>query len=267
MISQAPAGELIGIGYSPWTERARWSMDHHRIVYRYTEHTLLLGAWYVRMRLHRPWGDYTVPCWIDQEVRIDDSLRIAQRADFVGQAGAPPLVPAAQVAMIQEAHRRSDEVLDAVRFLAMVRVTQDREAQLEALPRQVPTWAKSVLRGALIPTANLYLTQSFYRSEGRAPLADRMARRVDRIREGAQWFAQKVKTSPFVAGETFTFADICAATACVALNPPEAPYFKQGPGTRRIWSTPQLMPEFASLLAWRDALYRDHRPARTRAGT
>ena len=41
--------ELIGIRYSPWTEKARWSPDH-RIPYRYTEHLIMLGMPELRVK-------------------------------------------------------------------------------------------------------------------------------------------------------------------------------------------------------------------------
>ena len=30
--------ELYGLSYSPWTEKARWALLHHRILFRYVEH-------------------------------------------------------------------------------------------------------------------------------------------------------------------------------------------------------------------------------------
>ena len=44
-------GELIGIGYSPWTEKARWALDHHGIDYRYSEHLILFGMLPLRIKL------------------------------------------------------------------------------------------------------------------------------------------------------------------------------------------------------------------------
>ena len=41
---------LYGVGYSPWTERARWALDHHRIAYRYREHLPMLGEPMLRRR-------------------------------------------------------------------------------------------------------------------------------------------------------------------------------------------------------------------------
>ncbi len=34
---------LHGLSCSPWTWRARWALDHHRIDYDYREHTPMLG--------------------------------------------------------------------------------------------------------------------------------------------------------------------------------------------------------------------------------
>ena len=50
--------DLYGIAYSPWTAKARWALDHHKIPYRYREHLILFGMPELRWRLKKPFGDY-----------------------------------------------------------------------------------------------------------------------------------------------------------------------------------------------------------------
>src|SRR5262245_44456729 len=41
---------LLGAFYSPWTERARWALDHHGIAYRFEEHVPVVGELALRRR-------------------------------------------------------------------------------------------------------------------------------------------------------------------------------------------------------------------------
>ena len=51
----------MGIAVSPYSLKAKWALDHHAIDYQYTQHLLVFGAPYVRMRLRKPFGDFTIP--------------------------------------------------------------------------------------------------------------------------------------------------------------------------------------------------------------
>jgi glutathione S-transferase len=35
--------KLVALHYSPWSEKARWALDHHGVAYRYEEYKILLG--------------------------------------------------------------------------------------------------------------------------------------------------------------------------------------------------------------------------------
>ncbi|WP_239014942.1 glutathione S-transferase N-terminal domain-containing protein [Archangium violaceum] len=69
---------LVGLGYSGWTEKARWAMDHHRLAYQYSEHIPLLGE--LRLRRHAPPGGRgTVPLLVEDSGITMGSYAIAQR--------------------------------------------------------------------------------------------------------------------------------------------------------------------------------------------
>ncbi len=38
-----PFRRLIGLHYSPWTEKARWALDRQRVPYAFEEHLPMLG--------------------------------------------------------------------------------------------------------------------------------------------------------------------------------------------------------------------------------
>ena len=50
-----------------------------------------------------------------------------------------------------------------------------------------------------------------------------------------------------------------AATMLQGVQPVADEYIRLGPATRSVWTQPALAAEFPELLAWRDALYRQHR--------
>ena len=52
---------LTALPYSPWSEKATWALDHHRIDYKYDEHMPLVGDIKLRWRLRKPKGIVTVP--------------------------------------------------------------------------------------------------------------------------------------------------------------------------------------------------------------
>ena len=75
---------LHGVGYSPWTERARWALDHHRIPYRYREHIPMVGEPLLRRRAHGTLRvKATAPLLVHAGGAIDDSLAIMRYADAI----------------------------------------------------------------------------------------------------------------------------------------------------------------------------------------
>src|SRR5690606_17418493 len=78
---------LVGLVYSPWTQRARWALDHHRVVYRSEPYTPLLGELALRRRLGRFRGRVSVPVLFTDAAVIDDSVAIARHAEAVGSGG------------------------------------------------------------------------------------------------------------------------------------------------------------------------------------
>jgi glutathione S-transferase len=51
---------LVGEGFSPWTEKARWALDHHGIRYRCEEYVPLAGEPWLRLRARRFHGRISV---------------------------------------------------------------------------------------------------------------------------------------------------------------------------------------------------------------
>ena len=140
---------LYGLAQSPYTEKARWALDHHAIAYRYHEHVPMLGEVFLRLKARgRPTGTKaSVPLLVDGPDVLPTSLAIARYADRVGRNAA--LFPEEQLDEILRWADLSDRILDIGRARVMEGLRTNPEAQREALPSFIP----GVLRGALAPMA------------------------------------------------------------------------------------------------------------------
>jgi len=243
--------DLYGISYSPWTAKARWALDHHKIPYRYREHLILFGMPELRWRLKKPFGDITVPVLVNGHSAVMDSFEIARHVDVTGSGTA--LFPEEKQAEIREINRLSEKALDCARALTIFRIRKDKDAQLEALPSFIPQFAKPGLRWMAAVGIRYIVnefgvgrkTQTGYEEDYREVLE---AFRKQRAAGGGEYLLG-----------TFSYADIAAALALQGVVPVRHPTIPMGPATRRIWGHPQLETEYSDLVAWRDQLFAKHR--------
>ena len=241
---------LYGLSQSPWTEKARWALDHHTIAYRYHEHIPVLGELLLRAKARsRPKGTKaSVPLLADGDAVFCSSLAIARHAESIGR-GDPLFAKESDDAILRWAEL-SDRVMCAGRARVLVGLRTNRAAQREALPRFVP----KVLRGVLTPmatTAALFLGSKY--EVGRDPDAETGAV----LRPAFEELRDSLGGRPYLL-DHFTFADIAMAASLQTLRArKQAPI---GPATREIWENVTLARDFEDLLTWRDALYAGHRP-------
>jgi glutathione S-transferase len=247
---------LEGFCFSPWTEKARWALDHHGVPYRYQEHLLLFGMPFLARKLRMPTGEVTVPALIRPgQDGIVDSWKIALHAESVGRGA--PLFPERWREEIRRFNELSEDALDCGRALTMARVQRDREALKEAMPPFIP----GALRGPLTLLAGpgmAYLDRHF--GITRLPTAERQ----ERIRGILLQLRSALKAADgdHLCGGAFTYADIAMAAALQPVQPVADEFIRIGPATRRAWTTPELAAEFPELLAWRDRIFQGHRRAR-----
>jgi glutathione S-transferase len=250
---------LIGIAYSPWTEKARWALDHHRHSYLYREHLILFGMPELRIRTGKWRGPLTVPTLIEEregggkEV-LGDSWDIARHADRGG--GGAQLFPEAELARIEHYNRLSERALDAIRIVFSARLLEDPEAKAEALPTFVPHGLRRGLAG-MASVGVAYIAREFGYS-----VADRERAEAE-LRSIYAELARDLRAAggDYLVGGRFSYADIAMAATVHGIEPtPEAPA-KLGPATVRCWSSSELKKEFGELAAWRDRLYAKHRSA------
>ncbi|MFP2956658.1 glutathione S-transferase family protein [Myxococcus sp. 1LA] len=239
---------LYGLSYSPWTEKARWALDHHGVAYRYREHLPLIGEPLLRWRTPRGVRP-AVPLFIDEGEAFPGSFVIARRAEELGQG--EPLFPAADLPVIQRWEDESDQVLSAARAKVVAALLENRQAQVESLPGFLPTG----LRSLLAPSAKL--GARFVARKHQAPtdidafIQGKVVPALERLREA-------LGGRPYLLPR-FSYADITAALMLQFVRAVDDGYLPLGPGTRAVWNDAALAARFPDLLEWRDGLYAKHR--------
>lgn len=243
--SRAMTAHLYGLAYSPWTERARWALDHHGIVYRYHEHVPMLGEPLLRARAKVPSGQKaTVPLFVDDSgERFMDSLAIIVRAD---RGASRPLIT--DLAATRSLVEKIERALHATRARVTSRVVADPAALKESATAAVPAFMAALAAPVAAQGAK------FIAKKHSAPL-DRVQENIETLREVLREVRPLVDTSVVHTRETLTAEDILLATLLWAVKPVEVAHISIGPAVRRAWTADELVDECSDLLAWRDALY------------
>lgn len=126
--------ELLGLAYSPWTEKARFALDARGVRYRFRPYVPLLGEPALRLKTRKLTANVTVPVLtLDDGVVLTDSLAIARWADR--QADGPSLFPREHEAKLVRFIDMSERAMAAGRGLSLLRMLEDREALKEMVPR------------------------------------------------------------------------------------------------------------------------------------
>jgi glutathione S-transferase len=236
---------LYGLSYSPWTERARWALDHHRVAYRYHEHVPMLGEPLLRARAKvRSGQKASVPLLVDGDERFMDSLDIMVRAD---RGASRPLI--SNLAETRALAAEVDRALNAARARLTGRLLADREALTESATAAVPAFMASLAA----PVAALgvkFIARKHGAQRGQE------ARSVETLRSVLRDLRPLVDPSQPHTRDSLTATDILVATLLWAVRPVLAEHMRAGPAVRRAWATDELVEEFSALLDWRDALYR-----------
>jgi glutathione S-transferase len=260
MVDSTP--RLVALPLSPWSERARWALDHHRLDYELVLHVPLLGE----RRLRRLVADATqaaatkkvgptkkratVPVLILPGAVLTESWDIVQHADQHGHS--TPLLPNDRLGEIHTYTDLADRTLQAGRALVMRALLASGEALDETLPPQVPgalrPWLRPVTRYGARWFARKY--EVCLDAEAEQTTAVRAALTAVR--------AALAAGSPYLLG-SFTYADIVMALLLQSVLPVAQAHIRLGPATRRVWTSPALAAEFPDLIAWRDQLYELHR--------
>jgi glutathione S-transferase len=244
--------KLYVLHVSPWSERARWALDHHGLEYKTVQHAPFLGERRLRKLVGKTDGPVTVPVLVDGKTVLTQSWDIAVFADRKGDGTT--LIPAEREAEIREWVQRVDAASSHGRALVVGGMLRSPAALDESHPPMVPTWIRPLLR-----PVTRYGTQWFGRKYGLR--LDEVAEHEQKVRETLAALRAGLGESQYLLG-TFTYADIAAATMIQGIAPVGDEYLRLGPATREVWTQPKLAKEFFDLVRWRDVLYREHRRRR-----
>lgn len=247
--------ELLGLPYSPWTEKARWALEARGVSYDFVHYQPLLGEPALRAKLGRWTGTVSVPVLTDDQGGAHaGSEAIARWADTRGLG--PSLFPKEHDAAIREHEALSERALAAGRSLSLLRTLGDDEALRELIPK--------ALRGALGPLGPTIAAQGIRRTlrkygGHRNTRADHESAYASALEEIRAALATAPAGSPKTLLGTLTFSDLTVSQA-LGFVTPAAFGVRIGEANRRTFSDPALAARFADLVSWRDALYEAHRP-------
>lgn len=238
---------LVHMTQSPWSEKARWALDHHQISYKSVIHLPMVFEPVLRLLSREPRKKVTVPMLFAEGGVYRDSLEIALFAEQRGNQA--PLFPEDKKSAIFGWNDSAETLMMAERGRLMVRLLASKPALQEAVP---PPLDK--LGSAMLPVAKVAagFVASKYTSKSSPPAqAEAIITSVLEQAEAALFYED------YLVGSEFTFADVALASALGMI----APHARQplGPASREVWTEPAIAAAFPSLLAWRDRIFEQHR--------
>jgi glutathione S-transferase len=243
---------IEGLRYSPWTEKARWALDHHEIPYAYREHLILLGMPRLRWEMRKPFGDITVPVLLLGGGKyVMDSMEIARWADERGTQ--PKLMPSELDGDIKRWNDICENATDAARGVLLVRMAENPEAQRSGLPDFIP----GALRGPLSFMTRVGMNYIAREFNSRSKQFDE---HIQRMRDFALEVRKSIKGN-YLAGQ-FSYLDISVASTLNIIQPAGQKFLQVSESMRSLWTQDEMVKEFGDLLDWRDRIYSLHRKRR-----
>ncbi len=241
--------QFVFLHYSPWSERARWALDHHRVQRSDVEYVPMVGEPYLRWKLRRLSGRVTVPLFVDDAGVFADSLDIARHADAIGSGSK--LFPAGAETEITRWNERAEQILAASRVLSLRRTTTNPRAIQESMPfpKALKPYLLPLGRNAVAFIAKKYATAAMSDAAADAAIHDGLAE----IR------AALAGKKGHLLGDGLSYADIVAATSLQLAAPVADRYIRLGPETRKCCTSENVTRDFADVIAWRDELYTKYR--------
>ncbi len=236
---------LVGLHVSPWSERARWALDHHGIPFANEEYVPMLGEPVLRLRARRARGKITVPILFDGDTILGDSLAIARHADTIGTG--TPLFPEGLDDEIDGWNEVFERAAAEARARVVARMLESPAAQaesLEILPRP--------LRAPLRAMAEMGVRYLARKHRDVTPPPGELVAAFDALRAALARNGGTVLAKP-------SFADLAMAALLQGVVPVDDRYLPLGPATREVWTNEELAAKYEDLVEWRDAIYARRR--------
>ncbi len=240
---------LWSLSYSPWSERARWALDHSGAPYQKRSYKPLFDELALRRTLGRWRGPVSVPILETDDGVLDGGLAIAEHAQAHGER---PVIPADQRAAILRWDERASAAMSAGRMCSLVRTLRSPASMAELVPpnmRRVPG-KLAIARAGIRRTMRKYspVTPGDPNAALEAALAE--------LREGLDAGHETDGVRHLLP--TFGYADMSMAQMLAFVEPPKT-HLRIGDATRQTYRDGALAERFADLVEWRDALYQRFR--------
>lgn len=243
---------LIHLHYSPWSEKARWALDHHGVEVSRREYLPMLEEPLLRLRTKRLLGRVSVPVLLTDEGAVFDSFAIARWSEERGQGS--PLFPSGRDREIGVYDDWSERMLSAGRALTAERASTRSDVLKESVPR--PLGSIPGVGVAFGRVGVRFLAGKYRFSPAQAELY-RAA-----LRDGLLALRAGLGGRQTLLDE-FSYADITMAVALQFVSPVADEWVRLGRASRQVWTEPELAREFSDLVDWRDGLYARKRGSRS----
>ncbi len=236
--SSKPDALLVGESFSPWTQKARWALEHCGVAYRYAEYTPTLSEPALRLRMRQWSGAVSVPVMFTDGRILRGSWEIACHAgSLAGDARLGDLSAVAQWNALSEA------ALAEGRSRVVRCIAADIAALEESLPGFIPSTMRPALRFAARDAVRRLERKYAHLDEPGS-----LRRALAEIRRGLA-----AARCDYLLGR-FSYADIAMAVVLETIAPTARTTPPLGPATKRCWSDALLAEEFGDLLSWRSRL-------------
>ena len=233
---------LYAIPYSPWSEKARWSLDVQGIPYDTVPYEPVVGEPALRLRLRRLRGRVTVPVAVHNGVVLNDSLDIAR---FGARRSLTPIVPGEHLHEIERWNDISERMLAAGRLRTTSRVMREF----------VPGPVRKLRRvGSVVGRRGAKRLLRKYGDEVRDDPVAVMRESLDALRAGLA-----AAGGDHLVDGRLTYADITMAVGLQFVEPVAERWVRLGATVRPLWGEPELAADYADVLEWRDRLYERFR--------
>jgi glutathione S-transferase len=242
--------KLVSLSYSPFSERARWALDHHRVAYQLVDHVPVVGELRLRRLAKGKKGRVTAPLLITDDATLCDSWDIARYADVHGVSSK--LLPDGRIAEIEAFNARANAAMTEGRSLLVRALLESPGALDESLPAFVPHWMRPLMRPGTRLATRWFGRKYECDLAGETTATERLQGELDALR------AALATSSPYLLG-SFSYADILMATMLQGVAPVRNEYIYLGPESRKAWHRSALANEYEDLLRWRDEIYARHR--------
>lgn len=234
--------DLVHIPFSPWSFRARTSLDAQGVSYRKVVYTTMLSEPWLRFKLGQWSGKVSVPVLL-----LDDGGHVRNGIDIAAwgsKTASHPLITDVNRADCEAVEQLADTLLEAGRIRTTRRVLADEAALFESLP----TVVKKL--GPLALVIGRKAAGDLLRKYPTADDADDAC--LTRMTDALDGIAARLGDRPYVLGDQLSYADITAAAALSFVSPhTSAPL---GPRSVPCWTEPTLVARHPHLLTWRDRI-------------